>query len=550
MAISLAAKCLFRSANLSFPFSVTQFLDIFGFLSVLLRGLTLAAQSLTLGGVIFLLVIARGSIKQLHAKTIGFLTCAAALLMLSQSGYIAANSAILVGSTDMRWTELFGAGYFAAGLCTILSALVIALVCRQKIAGIILPAASVGILAGSLMTSHAFGRLDHRVVAGALTVTHQLATATWIGAMPYLLIALRYSKQDQAVAITKRFSKSAIVSVSLLVSAGIGLSLLYIGSIPALGTTYSAMVIAKVILTCAILFFGGLNFKIVRAVQSGATPQMLPLRRFAEVEVGIGFTVILAAAALTSAPPAIDVKIDRVTAPDILQRMTPKRPVLQTPPLSELSPPTPLAPLDPRQPGSFVPGTQRSLPDTPGDIAWSEYNHHWAGLIVLAIGILGLASRRFAWARNWPVAFLGLAVFLLIRADPENWPLGPRGFWESFTIAEVAQHRIFVVLIILFAAFEWAVQTGRISPKRAGLVFPLVCAAGGALLLTHSHSLTNIKQEFLLELSHLPLAILAVLAGWSRWLEVRLPARAGFFAWVWPACFVLIGLVLLNYREA
>jgi putative copper resistance protein D len=78
-----------------------------------------------------------------------------------------------------------------------------------------------------------------------------------------------------------------------------------------------------------------------------------------------------------------------------------------------------------------------------------------------------------------------------------------------------------------------------------------MCAAGGALLLTHSHSVNNVKEEFLAELSHLPLAILAVAAGWSRWLEIRLPRnRKALFAWIWPACFILIGCILLNYREA
>ena len=53
------------------------------------------------------------------------------------------------------------------------------------------------------------------------------------------------------------------------------------------------------------------------------------------------------------------------------------------------------------------------------------------------------------------------------------------------------------------------------------------------------------------ELSHLPLAILAVVAGWSRWLEVRLaPDHQKIPAYIWPICFALIGLVLLNYREA
>jgi putative copper resistance protein D len=53
-------------------------------------------------------------------------------------------------------------------------------------------------------------------------------------------------------------------------------------------------------------------------------------------------------------------------------------------------------------------------------------------------------------------------------------------------------------------------------------------------------------------LSHAPLAVLGVTAAWSRWLELRLPAenRARLaMAGIWPVCFLLIGVVLLNYRE-
>ena len=74
----------------------------------------------------------------------------------------------------------------------------------------------------------------------------------------------------------------------------------------------------------------------------------------------------------------------------------------------------------------------------------------------------------------------------------------------------------------------------------------------GALLLTHSHSLGNIKEEALAELSHIPLAILAVMAGWSRWLELRLPAEnhtPDWLTWPWPVCISLIGILVLNYRE-
>jgi putative copper resistance protein D len=532
---------------------VAQLLDIFGFLSVLLRGLTLAFEASTVGGVIFLSVIAGNNADgSTRHRLIRAVTVSALALAGVQICYVAANAGILIGSTDLTWTDVAGAGFFLAGGLTILGAFTIAVSARARFGAIACPLACALILCGSVMTSHSVARIDHRWTLAALTLVHHAGSAAWIGALPYLLITLRHCPRGDAPAMTSRFSRMAMASVVALAFAGAGLSYWYVGSTAALtGTNYGIMLLSKIIMTALILALGAFNFRVVQVVRQGMNPDLLPLRRFAEVEVGIGFTVILAAASLTSTPPAADVMADRVTAPEITERMKPGWPRMETPRFEELTPATALqSSLSASAPGSFVPG-QVLHPNTPADIAWSEYNHHWAGLIVLAIGLASILALRFSWARNWPLLFLGLGLFLLIRADSENWPLGPRGFWESFQVAEVAQHRVFVLLIAAFAVFEWAVQTGRLSPQRAGLVFPMVCAAGGALLLTHSHSLGNVKEEFLAELSHIPLAILAVMAGWSRWLQLRLPdPRSLPVRWIWPVCFTLIGAILLNYRES
>jgi putative copper resistance protein D len=73
------------------------------------------------------------------------------------------------------------------------------------------------------------------------------------------------------------------------------------------------------------------------------------------------------------------------------------------------------------------------------------------------------------------------------------------------------------------------------------------------MLLTHTHALNNVKEQLLIELSHTPIAILAVIAGWSRWLELRLPEpirTRKCLRWVWPVCFIIIGLILIDYHEA
>jgi putative copper resistance protein D len=160
-------------------------------------------------------------------------------------------------------------------------------------------------------------------------------------------------------------------------------------------------------------------------------------------------------------------------------------------------------------------------------------------------------SGRIRWTRHWPLAFLGLAAFLFVRSDPEVWPLGDIGFVASLRDPEVVQHRLFVVLVAAFAIFEWRVRMRRVRRPGAALVFPLATALGGALLLTHSHALANLKDQLLIEITHVPLALAGITAGWARWLELRLEDRASrVAAWVWPAAFVVVGLLLLLYREA
>lgn len=525
--------------------------DIFGFLAVLLRGFELALEALLIGGFIFLFAIARTSPDDpLFKRLTRYIILAASLLAGTQICSIAVNSAILIGSTGMSLGEIMGANFWISGVLVVTGATIIAASVRTRIARPIGTLACGVVLTGTVMTSHSVARLDHRASLAAFTLLHHLAGAAWIGALPYLLVVLRHSKDRHvASAIVSRFSRLAMASVATLALAGAAMTWSYVGSTAAMtGTTYGLMLLAKVAMTLVLLGFGALNFGIVRAIRNGASPALLPLRRFSESEVGIGLTVLLAAASLTSTPPAADVLGDRVTPAEIAQRMSPKWPRMETPSVSELSPVTPLGSTGSLS--SLLPGQSPPKPPKPADIEWSEYNHHWAGLVVLSIGILAFLARFFPWARHWPLAFFGLALFLLIRADSENWPLGTNGFWESFQVAEVAQHRFFVLLIVAFAIFEWSVQNKRLAPERAGLVFPLVCAVGGALLLTHSHSLGNVKEEFFAELSHIPLALFAVLAGWARWLEIRLPDRSHAFGRIWPVCFTLIGVVLLAYRES
>jgi copper resistance protein D len=543
---------------------MARLLQIFGFLSVLFRGGTLTFGSLTIGGIIFLNFVARSANSQSDAindACLRWIRRAAVALAVMQLAYILASTLILMQSADMTLGDISGANFVLAGILAIVSALTIAGLARaqspKSYAFMLLPAAL--ILASSVMTSHAMARLEYRFPLAIVTALHQGATATWLGGLFYLLIAIPRSPDNNFVRqLIARFSRLALISVSILAAAGFTLGYAYVGSLDAVyGTSYGIMVATKVVLFGTLLLLGALNFQIARSPSGGSV--IASLKRFGEAEIGIGITVILTAASLTSLPPAVDLKSDRVSAQAIAARLAPSIPRFASPGLADLPEDVYAAEAKSFDVGtlssaSFVPGQAGMRPNTSAEKSWSEYNHHWAGLIVLAIGLLAFLAQtqHFPWARNWPLLFLGLSLFLFLRSDPETWPLGPNGFWVTLQDPEVLLHRIFALLVIALAIFEWRVQTGRVSTESARLIFPALVAAASALLLTHSHSLGNIKEEVLAELSHAPLAVAGIVASWSRWLEIRLPAENKVrdrMAWLWPTCLVLIGLLLLNYRE-
>jgi putative copper resistance protein D len=310
-----------------------------------------------------------------------------------------------------------------------------------------------------------------------------------------------------------------------------------------------------------LLALGAGNFLLVERLRTAPATPITRMRRFAEAEIGIGFTIFFAAASLTSVPPGIDLQQDRVSWGEIVERNTPQAPRLASPDHDALALSSLQRKLDAEDaqakdaPIAFVPGSGEVPPRNAADIAWSEYNHHWAGLFVLLIGVLAiLAQAGIRAARHWPLLFFGLAAFMVIRADPEVWPLGEQGVISSLRDPETFQHRCFELLIVAFAFLEWQVQARRLRTGWRPLVFPLMAALGGALLLTHQHAIANVKDQLLIELTHTPLALAAVAAGWSRWLELRLDENdrrlRRIAGWVWPICLVLIGLLLVLYREA
>ncbi|GAB2546702.1 copper resistance D family protein [Rhodanobacter koreensis] len=551
---------------------MTLLVDIFGYLSIILHGLVIVAQSMTLGGVLFLAFLLRpfaGLISQSHElqRRVARLTMfSAAGLVLAELAGNALQIAVLMATVELPFTNVIQASFAIAGGVKILCALLLipCLSTRFSTSRASTPLALLICaveLTAATFTTHAYARLNNNTLLLAVEWLHQFGAAIWIGGIPcFVLVLGRLHDADGWRLVGARFSRMSMIGVGCIVASGATMSVFYIGSLQGFyGTAYGVMVGAKIAMFLALLALGLSNFLVTERLRKKQDAPVMRLRRFAEIEIGIGFTIFFAAASLTSVPPAVDLTTDRVSLHEIAVRNAPAWPRLSSPDHDQLAVSQLQAQLDSEAAHShraaalaIVPGSGILPPRNAQDIAWSEYNHHWAGIFVLLIGLLALLNRAgVGWAKHWPLLFLALAAFLLVRSDPEVWPLGNEGFWAAWRDVEVAQHRFFVLLILLFGMFEWAVRTGRLHNPKAALVFPLLVSVGGAMLLTHTHQISNVKDQLLIELTHTPLALSGVAAGWARWLELRLPGRGGQIAgWVWPVCFLFVGVILLWYREA
>jgi copper resistance protein D len=554
---------------------VQLLVDLFGYLSIVVHGLTIRSQSMALGGVLFLAFLAHPLAPKLGragprivSGTARVAGCAAVALLLSEVATVALQAAVLADTIELPLRQVLTAEFAVAGFVKTAAAAAIAFVLlgwgeRAPVPPLL--ALALIELAAATLTTHAAARLDSRGALLAVEGLHQLGAAIWIGGIPCFLLALASLRDAEGLRLVgSRFSRISMVGVVCILVSGTTMSVLYIGDWPGFyGTAFGVMVGAKIAMFLMLLALGGMNFLLVERLRTNPATSVNRLRRFAEVEFGIGIAIFFAAASLTSVPPAVDLTQDRVTWPEIAERNTPQWPRLTSPDHDELALPELQSKLDAEAAArkaapqiAFIPGAGELPPRNADDIAWSEYNHHWAGLVVIAVGLLGLLNRAgLRWARHWPLAFLGLAVFLFFRSDPETWPMGEIGFMESFRDVEVLQHRFFVLLILVFTYFEWRVRATNWNNRYAVLVFPLLCAVGGTLLLTHSHAIANVKDQLLIELTHTPLALAGIAAGWARWLEIRLNPRENPIAWqvagwVWPACILFCGLLLLGYREA
>jgi putative copper resistance protein D len=535
-----------------------------------LRALGLAAQCAVLGGVVFGQVLLRPwaarepGVWATARRHIRVIQAAAGVVALAEALVLAVEATELADGGPWPLAPMLAAPVYRTAIARILVAAAAAALgswlARAPTSAprwAVEAALGLGLAVTGAGLSHAVARLTGGVGLVALDALHQAAAGVWLGGVLHVLILVTWWPASARVLPTvRRFAAIAFSGVAVLALTGVTLASIYVHSVAAaVGTSYGAMVLTKVALFAGLLALGGLNFLTARraAPASGPVSETEPasvaapvagaplrLRRFVEAEVGLGLTVLFVAAALSGTPLGVDVTTDRATRADIATIFTPRWPRLHAPALAELVAASPL--------------TDATAPRTAEDTAWSEFGHNVAGLFVLAMGVCAWLERtgRARWARHWPLLFVGLSGFLMWNMDPEGWQTGLVGFWQHLADPEVLQHRIFLLLTALFGVFEWSVRRRGAAAGRQpwAYFFPVACMLSGTLLLAHTHVVNNAKEAFLMELSHLPLGLLSLAAGWARWLELRLPAPDNRWPGrLWAPALAAFGLLLILYRE-
>ncbi|MGR8981426.1 MAG: copper resistance D family protein [Gammaproteobacteria bacterium] len=404
---------------------------------------------------------------------------------------------------------------------------------------------------------HASGRFENRTVLMSLTVMHQLAAAAWIGGVFQLvnLWLLTHRKQIQSdlwPLLLKRFSLFGMVSVGAILISGTPIALQYIDTWNGLiGTGYGNLLMVKIVLLSLALGLAWLNRSAVMEYGLTGNPMRLinNVPYYIEAETFVLITLLFTAASLASQPPAIDIPNLTATWQEVIETFKPIVPQTTSPTHSALI--------------AGEPGRVAIIDQVPSVAAteWSNYNHNISGIFLTVMSLFAMLSymkspmpaldRFFAAIKFWPVGFVLLGIFLFFRSDAETWPLGPIGFWEStFNNGEVLQHRIATLLVFVLGVIEVRARVKGNENNKLSLVFPVLGAFGGLMLLTHSHVGFQAKSAFLIQVGHTAMGVFALILACGRWLELKLerPGKeiAGFIS---VAALFQMGLILMFYRE-
>lgn len=198
---------------------------------------------------------------------------------------------------------------------------------------------------------------------------------------------------------------------------------------------------------------------------------------------------------------------------------------------------------------------------TPSQIAFSEFNHNSAGLLLTLMGLFAVVEilapgRRFTRSL-WPLSAIALSLWVLARSDPRVWPLGPIPLLQGLTIPSVWQHKVGGLIMLTIGGVELLRRKDRLRHPAWGYLFPGLAILGGLLLTIHGahasarHLFAFITQQlvwglqgFKIYLQHAAMGVLAILIGGTKLLWDR-----DDMGLTWRLLMIAFGLLLFFYQE-
>ena len=190
----------------------------------------------------------------------------------------------------------------------------------------------------------------------------------------------------------------------------------------------------------------------------------------------------------------------------------------------------------------------------------SEFNHHLAGLLVLAAGLFMIAegnirARRPLARQAWPLCFLLSGLFVLIFSDTELWPFASQSWYFGLTHhAEVLQHKTFAVLLLALGAIELLRARRTLQAGWWGYVFPTIAMIGSVILLFHdhqghAHGADHMEVMRRIQSEHLGFAVTGFGIALTKGLAETPLAWRPFFKRLFPTLLLVLGALLLVYVE-
>jgi putative copper export protein len=411
------------------------------------------------------------------------------------------------------------------------------------------------------LVSHAAAQPDERPATIAAQVAHTAAAALWVGVLIHLLAArpaIQGPAGQKGIALVaemvRRFSPVALTVTSLLGLSGLFMLFRFVGGTAGLGgvfaSAYGLTLMVKLLMLVPAVYAGSVNFKVIRPAlmalagaqsssDSGAGAKTKLLQRFGkmlELEVTSGVLVIMMAGILASVSPPGEEGAYRLTSQQERALLSPRFPTVNV-----------------INPATFYGASTRGL----DDLRYSEFTHHWSGVMVTLLGLGWLAQsargRLGHWAAyGWPFLLIPFAAFVAVASDPEVWFLRRVSIWQAIGDPALLEHQLGAVMILALVWLGWRDHRKPAENRPLGYSLPVILMMGGVLLLGHAHSTLTVTDDVtnLINYQHAIFGAFILCGGAIRWLSLRglVPSRAANAAW---PCFIIgLGLFMtFFYRE-